>query len=237
MAESADGESNAPPGPAAGSDDKIVDAPRYVIVEGPIGVGKTTLTRKLAATFDVPTLLEPATENPFLDRFYRNPRAHALSTQLFFLLTRARQMEDIASDDLLGPSLIADFMIQKDRLFAELTLDAQELALYNQIFDSLNIRNPQPDLVVYLQAPTDVLLRRIRHRGIASEAQIERHYLERLAETYTRFFHFYNEAPLLIVNAAEIDLADNDDHFDALLREIMSNRGPRHYFNPNPMLL
>ena len=217
--------------------DRFKDAPRYIAVEGPIGVGKTTLAQRLAETFRVPLLLEPAAENPFLDRYYADRKANAMSTQLFFLLHRARQVQDIASNDLLGPNLIADFLIEKDPLFAELTLDNEELKLYKQIYDSLNIDPPQPDLVVYLQAPARVLQDRIRTRGIRYERQIDDLYLEQLADAYPRFFHFYSEAPLLIVNASEIDLSGNERHYDALVEEIMATRSPRQYFNPHPTLL
>lgn len=213
------------------------NAPRYIAVEGPIGVGKTTLSSRLAETFGYPLLLEPASENPFLDRFYRDPGANALPTQLFFLLHRVQQIQDISSGGLVEPNLVADFLIEKDRLFAELTLDAEEYKLYEQIYASLHITPPTPDLVVYLQAPARVLQNRIRSRGVQYERYIDDGYLEQLADSYTQFFHFYEDAPLLIVNAAEIDLADNEDHYQALLTEILGNRTPRHYFNPHPTLL
>ena len=145
--------------------ERYKEAPRYIAVEGPIGVGKTTLSTRLAQTFDYPLLLEPATENPFLDRFYRDPQANALPTQLFFLLHRVQQMQDIGSGGLVEPNLVTDFLIEKDRLFAELTLDSEEFKLYEQIYASLRIEAPTPDLVIYLQAPTRVLQGRIRSRG------------------------------------------------------------------------
>ena len=211
--------------------------PKYIAVEGPIGVGKTTLARKIAQTFNRPLLLEPAEENPFLDRYYREGKRHALSTQLYFLLHRARQIADISADDLLEPSLVADFLIEKDELFARLTLDENEYALYRQIHDSLELNAPTPDLVIYLQAPAQVLMTRIRRRGIRYEADIRLDYLEALIDTYTEFFHFYNAAPLLVVNATEIDIANNADHFDALLEQILCMDGLRQYFNPHPTLL
>jgi deoxyguanosine kinase len=212
-------------------------APRFIAVEGPIGVGKTTLARRLAEHFRYPVLLEPSTDNPFLDRFYREGRRHALPTQLYFLLHRARQMSELPKDDLIGSSLVCDFLMDKDDLFARLTLDQNEYALYRQIYDSLDIETPKPDLVIYLQAPVAVLQGRIRTRGIAYESDIERHYLEALNRAYTEFFHYYNEAPLLVVNAAEIDFAGNDAHFAALLSQVQAMDGLRHYFNPNPALL
>lgn len=211
--------------------------PRYIAVEGPIGVGKTTLARRLAQSLNFPLLLEPVTENPFLDRFYQEGHRHALPTQLFFLLHRARQVADITQNDLLGVNLVADFLIEKDKLFAELTLDAQEYALYEQIHKSLQISPPAPELVIYLQAPADVLLRRVQRRGIDFEQGIDIDYLAELADRYTGFFHYYDAAPVLIVNAAEIDFANNDAHFELLIDQVIDMDGTRQFFNPNPTLL
>lgn len=213
------------------------DLPRYVAVEGPIGAGKTTLATRLAETFKYPLLLEPASDNPFLDRFYREGRRHALPTQLFFLLHRADQVTKLAGPDLVGPTVISDFLIEKDRLFAELTLDQNELALYEQIYKNLMLDPPTPDLVIYLQAPISVLLDRIRERGIASEQYIDGDYLNTLSDAYTDFFHFYDQAPLLIVNAGEADFSHNDSHFDALLEQVIQMNGVRQYFNPHPTLI
>jgi deoxyadenosine/deoxycytidine kinase len=211
--------------------------PRFVTVEGPIGVGKTTLARRLADHFEYPLLLEPSTDNPFLDRFYREGRRHALPTQLFFLLNRTRQLAELPHDDLLGPNLVSDFLLEKDDLFARMTLDDNEYALYRQIHESLDVRPPPPDLVIYLQAPVDILLARIRRRGIAYERDIESDYLETLNRAYTEFFHYYDAAPLLVINASEIDFAHNDAHFDALVSQLGQMDGLRQYFNPNPTLL
>ncbi len=213
------------------------DLPKFIAVEGPIGVGKTTLASRLAQTLGYPILLEPAAENPFLDRYYRDGKRHALSTQLFFLLHRARQIADVEDNDLLGTTLVADFLIEKDDLFARLTLDVNEYELYRQIHENLAIQPPTPDLVIYLQAPADILLERIRSRGIPYEREITAEYLESLSNSYTQFFHFYDAAPLLVVNATTIDMVNNTDHFDALLDQIVDMDGSRQYFNPNPTLL
>ena len=215
----------------------INDLPRYIAVEGPIGAGKTTLATRLAETFKYPLLLEPASDNPFLDRFYREGRKHALPTQLFFLLHRADQIAKLAGPDLLGPTVISDFLIEKDRLFAELTLDKNELALYEQIYKNLMLDPPAPDLVIYLQAPISVLLERIRERGVASEQHIDSDYLITLSDAYTDFFHLYDQAPLLIVNAEEADFSHNDSHFDALLEQVIQMNSVRQYFNPHPTLI
>ena len=209
--------------------------PGYIVIEGPIGVGKTTLAKRLADSFGYPLLLEPSTENPFLDRFYREGRRHALPTQLFFLLHRAQQIAQVR-DDLLGSVLIADFLLEKDRLFAEINLDKNELELYDQIHQALDLKPPSPDLVVYLQAPVSVLLRRIRHRGIGFEQQMDVNYLTALCAAYTEFFHYYDKAPLMIVNAANVDFG-NDQHFDALVERLAEMEGTRQYFNPDPTLL
>ncbi len=213
------------------------ELPRYIAIEGPIGVGKTTLARKLAETFHYPLLLEPVEENPFLQDFYREGRSNALPIQLFFLLHRARKVADLAEDDLFSPTLVADFLIDKDRLFAEINLDRAEFELYEQIYSKLNINSPPPDLVIYLQAPVNILADRIRRRGIASEQYIERSYLTSLINAYTQYFHFYDSAPLLIVNAADTDFGNNDEHFVRLLNQITHMDGARQYFNPQPSLL
>ena len=205
---------------------------RYIVVEGPIGVGKTTLARRLARSFGSELILEQADENPFLERFYRNPKSAALQTQLFFLFQRTRQLEDMRQHDLFDIVRVADYLIDKDRLFARLTLDEEEFALYDQISARLAIDMPLPDLVVYLQAPSDVLLQRIARRGIRYEQQIEREYLEKLQEAYARFFLAYDTSPLLIVNAAEADFVNNEEDYSQLFEQINRVRRGRHYFNP-----
>jgi deoxyadenosine/deoxycytidine kinase len=210
---------------------------RYVVVEGPIGVGKTSLARRLAKSFGSELVLEQGDENPFLERFYRNPRAAAFQTQLYFLFQRARQIQDLRQADLFERVRVADYLLDKDRLFARLTLDDEEFALYEQVYDRLAIDAPVPDLVVYLQAPVEILLERIARRGIQYEQIIERRYLERLVESYSRFFLEYDVAPVLMVNASEIDLVGSDADYARLLREVARARKGRHYFNPMKSLL
>jgi deoxyadenosine/deoxycytidine kinase len=210
--------------------------PGFVVVEGPIGVGKTTLARKLADSFGSDLMLEGAEHNPFLEKFYENPRSAAFPTQLHFLLQRARQLQAIKQDDMFSPVRVADYLIDKDRLFAELTLDDDELDLYNQVYSTLTLDTPVPDLVVYLQAPVEVLQDRIQSRGIRHEQYIEAAYLQRLCDAYVQFFYQYSEAPLLIVNASDIDFANNDADYQLLLERIMRNRSGRHYFNPGQVL-
>lgn len=211
--------------------------PRYIAVEGPIGVGKTSLTKRLADTFNYELLLERAEENPFLERFYQDPARHALSTQLFFLFQRSQQIQELRQDDLFKPVRVADFLIEKDRLFAQQNLDSDEYELYLNVYRHLTIDAPAPDLVIYLQAPTSTLMNRIRKRGIAAEQSIEPQYLENLNQAYTDFFHFYEQSPLLIVNSAEIDLVNNNSDYEQLVDYIMSVPGGTHYFNPRPSLI
>ncbi|MGA9855909.1 MAG: deoxynucleoside kinase [Gammaproteobacteria bacterium] len=206
--------------------------PRYTVVEGPIGVGKTSLAQRLAQTFGGESLLEHAEENPFLERFYRDPRNAALPTQLSFLFQRARQLQQLRQGDIFTPLRVADFMLEKDRLFAQLNLDDDEFGLYKQVYQHLTVDAPQPDLVVYLQAPVDVLMRRVVRRGVSYEQLIRRDYLERVAEAYAHFFHYYNASPLLIVNAADINPVDSDDDYALLVKEISRVKSGRHYFNP-----
>ena len=205
---------------------------RFIVVEGPIGVGKTSLARKLAVSLGAETVLEQAAENPFLERFYRNPRVGALPAQLYFLFQRAQQLAALKQHDLFAPVRVADYLLAKDRLFARITLDEDEFRLYEQVHEKLAIEAPKPDLVVYLQAPANVLLDRIARRGIAYENLIEAAYLERLNDAYARYFHEYESGPLLIVNAASIDPVNNDADYEELLAAIgRMNRG-RLYYNP-----
>jgi len=211
--------------------------PQYIAVEGPIGVGKTTLTKYLAETFNYETLLERAEENPFLERFYADERNSALPTQLFFLFQRVQQINALRQTDLFQPVRVADFLIEKDKLFAQVTLDDEELKLYQQVYDHVTIDAPTPDLVIYLQAPSDILLERIEKRGISAERSISAEYLNTLNEVYTRFFHYYDSSPLLIVNAAEIDWVNNPDDYRKLVEYLLEVKRGRHYYNPEPAIL
>ncbi|MCC7198790.1 MAG: deoxynucleoside kinase [Gammaproteobacteria bacterium] len=205
---------------------------RFVVVEGPIGVGKTTLVRKLAALIEAEPVLEQAEENPFLERFYRNPRAAAFPAQLHFLFQRHRQLQALRQQDLFAPRCVADYLLEKDQLFARVTLADDEYTLYEQVYSRMAIDAPRPDLVVFLQAPLDTLLERIERRGIAYERLIERDYLARVIDAYTRFFHQYDASPLLIVNASEFDPGSDPKAFDELVAAMQRTRRGRHYFNP-----
>lgn len=205
---------------------------RFIVVEGPIGVGKTSLARKLAESLGGDLLLEDVDSNPFLERFYRGERNSALPAQLFFLFQRARQLDGLRQSDLFSHVQIADYHIDKDRLFAEVNLDAEELSLYEQMHERMSIEPPVPDLVIYLQASVDALLHRIARRGIPYERLIDRRYLERLTEAYSRYFHDFQEAPLLIVNASQIDPISNSAEYDQLLQQICRTTSGRHFFNP-----
>ncbi len=208
------------------------DNPDYIVVEGPIGVGKTSLARRLAESFETDLVLEGASENPFLERFYQDPRSGALPAQLFFLFQRVRQIENMRQADMFQPVRVADFLLEKDRLFAELTLDAEELKLYEQVYKHVTVDAPVPDLVIYLQAPADVLLKRIARRGIRYERKINATYLRNLSDAYSRMFLYYDAAPLLIVNAENINLVDNDADYDALLEQVHVTKTGKQYFNP-----
>ena len=206
---------------------------RYVVVEGPIGVGKTTLAKRLAETWGAEPMLEQAETNPFLERFYRDPVGAALPTQLHFLFQRTQQLADLRQQDLFTSAVrVADYLIEKDRLFARVTLEESEFTLYQQVYERLVVDPPKPDLVIYLQAPVDVLLERIGRRRIPMEQLIDRAYLEKLNEAYARFFHDYDEAPLLIVNAATLDPLASDLDYAELQGAIARMGRGRLYFNP-----
>ncbi len=210
---------------------------RYIVIEGPIGVGKTSLANKLAFEFETALLLEKPDENPFLASFYQNPKQYALSAQLHFLLQRAQQVQDFRQADMFRRAYIADFMVDKDRLFAQMTLDKDELALYEQIYTHLTLDAPKPDLVIYLQAPVETLRERIRQRGISYEQQIRDDYLLRLSESYTRFFYDYDDSALLTINTRSVDLINNVDDYQAILEKISNIHSGRHYFNQSSFAL
>lgn len=207
----------------------------FIVVEGPIGVGKTSLTHRLAESFKSDVLLEGGDDNPFLERFYQDPRSAALQTQLFFLFQRAKQLQELCQADMFRPVRVADFIIEKDRLFAELTLDKDEFNLYQQVYDHVTLDAPKPDLVIYLQAPVDVLLKRVNKRGRPYERDLDVQYLSNIVETYTRFFYDYDQSPLLIVNAADIDLVNNEQDYQLLLEQVNKIECGRHYFNPTQL--
>lgn len=211
---------------------ELRSTPKNIIIEGPIGVGKSSLSKKLAASLGSPLLLERPSENPFLERFYKSPKRYSLSTQLFFLFQRVQQLAEVDALALAGVGLVADFMLAKDPIFAELTLDEDEVVLYRQIYDSLSVDARKPDLMIYLQAPVPVLQQRIKKRNVKYEQSIDSAYLQNLSDAYTVYFHRYSDSPLLIVNAADINPIDNDDHYQALLRHIQQIGAGKHFFNP-----
>lgn len=209
--------------------------PGFVAIEGPIGVGKTSLAKRLAAGFGSELILEQSEDNPFLDRFYRERGRNALATQLHFLFQRNRQLQSLLQAEMFQDALVTDFLFAKDRLFAEITLDQHELDLYEQVAAGLVMDAPEPDLVVYLQAPADVLLSRILERNRPAEAYIDKEYLQRLSDAYTGFFHHYNESPLLIVNAGSINPLERDEDYNMLLEQICTVSKGRRYFNTMPL--
>ncbi|MGE5337793.1 MAG: deoxynucleoside kinase [Gemmatimonadota bacterium] len=204
---------------------------RHIVIEGPIGAGKTSLARKLAQHAGAQLLLEQAEANPFLERFYRDRARYALPTQLFFLFQRARQLAELAQLDLFQSVVVGDFLLDKDPLFARLTLGDDELKLYEQILAQLAPQAPAPDLVIYLQAETDTLIERVSRRGNPIEAGISESYLRALSDSYMRFFHHYEAAPVLVVNTENLNPIDNEDDFALLLSRIERMRGRREYFN------
>jgi deoxyadenosine/deoxycytidine kinase len=204
---------------------------RHIVVEGPIGAGKTSLAKRLAERFGVQTVLEEPQANPFLERFYRDSARYALPTQLFFLFQRVNQLRDLAQRDLFESAAVGDFLLEKDPLFARLTLSDDELALYRQIFESLRPQAPTPDLVIYLQAQPDTLVERVRRRGIPIEASMGEDYLRALADAYSRFFHHFDAAPLLIVNTERLNPIERDADLDLLLQHVSGMRGRREFIN------
>jgi deoxyadenosine/deoxycytidine kinase len=209
--------------------------PKYIAIEGPIGIGKTTLAKRLAESFNYETLLEEAEENPFLERFYQDRRSHALPTQLFFLFQRMRKLQDLRQGDIFKPVRVSDFLIEKDPLFARITLDDNEYHLYQTVYDKIIEDLPKPDLVIYLQAPTTTLYERVQMRGNAIERPIEQSYLQQLNDAYTSFFYHYDDSPLLIVNTEVINLAQGTVDYQNLVKYMLQIKSGRHYYNPHPM--
>lgn len=206
---------------------------RYIAIEGPIGVGKTSLTEMLAKEFSGRMLTEEVDSNPFLAKFYEDTRKYALQTQLFFLLSRYQQQKFMFQQELFNSSIVSDYLFAKDKIFAYLNLDENELSLYEQVFRLLDMRIPKPDLVIYLQASTEVLLDRIRKRNKDYEQNIKEDYLERLVEAYNRYFFYYNETPLLVVNTTDIDFVENPPDLVDLVREIKAMKGGAHHYIPS----
>jgi deoxyguanosine kinase len=204
---------------------------RYIVVEGPIGAGKTSLARRLSAQLGKALLLEDPNANPFLARFYEDQRRHALATQLFFLFQRVQQVGGLKQVDLFDGGTVADFILDKDPLFARLTLSDDELQLYQKIYAHLMPQAPTPDLVIYLEASAEKLVERVQRRGMAYERHISEQYLVRLAEAYRTYFYQFSAAPLLIVNSDYLNFVDVADDFDLLLRRISEMRGPREFFS------
>jgi deoxyadenosine/deoxycytidine kinase len=208
-----------------------LDACKYIVIEGPIGVGKTSLAHKLIGRLGAQSLLEQPQENPFLEKFYRESGRYALQTQMFFLFQRIQQLQDLAQADLFQQRFVGDYLLEKDPLFARLTLADEELKLYEQLYRHLRPHAVRPDLVIYLQAPVGMLQERIRKRNIAMEGAITPDYLQRLCDSYSRFFHNYDAAPLLIVNNEHMNLAEQEDDFQLLLAHISDMRGKRAFLN------
>jgi len=204
--------------------------PRYIAIEGPIGVGKSSLAQILAQKYASRLVKEEVAGNPFLERFYENPRKFAFQTQLFFLLSRYRQQRELAQGDLFEAGLVCDYILAKDKIFALINLEDDEISLYESIYKLLVSTLPKPDLVIYLQARPEVLLSRVRKRGIAYERNISLDYLRTLSDAYNEYFFHYNETPLLVVNTSEIDFVESPRDLEHLVREVKSvKRGTQHY--------
>ncbi|ORU90567.1 MAG: deoxyadenosine kinase [Cycloclasticus sp. symbiont of Poecilosclerida sp. M] len=214
---------------------KTSEPPKFIVIEGPIGVGKSSLARRLAESFGCDMVREKAEHNPFLEHFYQHPNQSALPVQLHFLTERAKQWDELCQNDLFSQGIVCDFMLEKDPLFARLNLSDEELKLYEKMYEILSIQQVKPDLVIYLQAPVETLQSRVKKRGVAYEKSIDESYLQKLSDAYTRFFHQYDDSPLLIVNAADINPIDNDADYEQLLQHICSVRYGRHFINPLPI--
>tara|TARA_B000000475_G_scaffold59372_1_gene46927 strand:+ start:997 stop:1668 length:672 start_codon:yes stop_codon:yes gene_type:complete len=211
--------------------DVKTESSQFIVVEGPIGVGKTSLAKKLSESLSGTLILEDIDNNPFLDRFYKGGRG-ALPAQLHCLFQRAKQLEILRQSDLFASIYVADFHLEKDKLFASVNLDSSEMELYEKVYENMDIENVVPDLVIYLQANPSVLLERIARRNVPSEKFIDRNYLENITESFARHYHSYDDGPLLIVNTASIDPLNNEIEYKQLLEQIKTTKGGRHFFNP-----
>lgn len=206
--------------------------PRFIAVEGCIGAGKTTLTKLLGSHFDARVVLEKDEENPFIAPFYQNRESRAFQTQLFFLLNRYNQYLSLAQRDLFNSVVLVDYLFHRDRIFAQINLSGHELALYEQIYHLIVTRMPKPDLVIFLQAGTDVLLKRVKKRGRTYERLMDAEYLEQVNRAFNNFFFYYSETPLLVINSNEIDFVEKKCDLEQLIHKINSHRIGREYYNP-----
>lgn len=214
-------------------DQHNLSLPNYIVIEGPVGVGKTDLAQRIAESFSYTPVFEQVEHNPFLSKFYQNPQHHGLATQLHFLFQRIHQLESLHQSDMFEPMHISDFMMEKNSLFAEATLTADEQSLYRMIYEKFAINAPKPSLVIYLQASTPALIQRIQQRGYEKDHYITSEYLDRINQAYSRFFYYYDHAPLLIINAEHVDVLYQEHNFKQLINYMQTIQSGRHYFNPS----
>ena len=210
---------------------------RFVVVEGPVGSGKTSLAKRISEHVNGKLILEEPERNPFLENFYKDPRSNALPTELSFLFQRSKLLENINQEELFSSTNVTDFLFDKDQIFIEMNLTQEEIELFNKVKDSLSVKPPEPDLVIYLQAPVDVLMTRINMRSPSIDTLIDKAYLEKLADAYANFFYYYESSPLLVVYAESIDPIHNDDHFQMLFTELVSVKYGKHFFNNSVSVL